>query len=260
VFIVVVASITTLVEGSYMNDLAKLNRLRVNAGKPELQAFKGGQVKLDAAIKTLEDAGHTDVLPGANADAAPVTDDPEVQAVLPTEEPEVPEKKEPTKTNGKPSLARGLDTDSYAKHSRTAVRDHREREKREAAQLSPEDKAQIKAEAKARQAKGEVDPKKDPSKAARQKQHIADKQAKRKLPARQPRRGRRTLTRLPSPTLLANSIWIRRSLVRSFGVTRTRSASCTPRGRIAGRFRNRLGRLSPTSSSKWSQNIVALAS
>jgi hypothetical protein len=180
VFIVVVASITTLVEGSYMNDLAKLNRLRVNAGKPELQAFKGGQVKLDAAIKTLEDAGHTDVLPGANADAAPVTDDPEVQAVLPTEEPEVPEKKEPTKTNGKPSLARGLDTDSYAKHSRTAVRDHREREKREAAQLSPEDKAQIKAEAKARQAKGEVDPKKDPSKAARQKQHIADKQAKRK--------------------------------------------------------------------------------
>jgi hypothetical protein len=50
-----------------MNDLAKLNRLRVNAGKPELQAFKGGQEKLDAAIKTLEDAGHTDVLPGANA-------------------------------------------------------------------------------------------------------------------------------------------------------------------------------------------------
>lgn len=163
-----------------MNDLAKLNRLRVNAGKPELQAFKGGQEKLDAAIKTLEDAGHTDVLPGANADAAPITDDPEVQAALPPEEPPAPEKKEPTETKGKPSLARGLDTDAYAKHSRTAVRDHREREKREAAALSPEDKKQLKDEAAARQARGEVDPKKDPKKAKRQQQHIADKQAARK--------------------------------------------------------------------------------
>jgi hypothetical protein len=160
-----------------MNDLAKLNRLRVNAGKPELKAFKAGQTKLDAAIKVLEEAGHTDVLPGANPEAAAVIADPEVAAARPAEEP--PEKKEPTKTNGKPSLARGLDTDPYAKHSRTAVRDHREREKREAAQLSPEDRKQLRDEAKARQAKGEVDPKKDPEKAKRQKQHIADKQAAR---------------------------------------------------------------------------------
>lgn len=159
-----------------MNDLAKLNRLRVNAGKPELKAFKGTQEKLDTAIKTLEDAGHTDVLPGANADAAPVSDDPEVQAALPADEPAPT--KEPTKTNGKPSLARGLDTDGYAKHSRLAVRQHREREKKDAAKLSPEDKAQIKAEAKLR--KGEVDAKKDPKKAARQKKHIEDKQAARK--------------------------------------------------------------------------------
>jgi hypothetical protein len=161
-----------------MNDLAKLNRLRVNAGKPELKAFKAGQDKLDAAIKTLEDAGYTDVLPGANPEAAPVSDDPEVQAARPQDETPA-EKKEPTKTNGKPSLARGLDNESYAHHSRKAVRDIREAEKKAAAKLSPEDKKQIKDEAKARRAKGEVDPKKDPAKAKRQKQHIADKQAAR---------------------------------------------------------------------------------
>lgn len=165
-----------------MNDLAKLNRLRVNAGKPELKSFKASQEKLDEAIKKLEDAGHTDVLPGANTDAAPVTDDPEVKAARPDDEPKPEAKKEPTKTNGKPSLARGLDTESYAHHSRKAVRDIREKEKKEkkaeAAKLSPEDKKQIKDEAKLR--KGEVDPKKDPEKAARQKKHIEDKQAARK--------------------------------------------------------------------------------
>lgn len=160
-----------------MNDLAKLNRLRVNAGKPELTAWKASASKLDDAITKLEAAGFTDVLPGANTEAAPVIEDPEVAAARPVEEEAPKEKKEPTRTNGKPSLARGLDTDSYAKHSRTAVRDHREREKKEAAKLSPEDKAQIKAEAKLR--KGEVDPKKDPAKAKRQKQHIEEKQAKR---------------------------------------------------------------------------------
>ena len=163
-----------------MNDLAKLNRLRVNAGKPELKAFKAGHDKLDAAIKTLEDAGFTDALPGANTDAAPVSDDPEVQAARPAEEPKAKEPKEPKKTNGKPSLARGLDTETYARHSRKAVRDLREKEKKEkkkpAAELSDEDKAQIKDEAEKR--KGDLDPK--TAKGKRQKQHIADKQAKRK--------------------------------------------------------------------------------
>lgn len=161
-----------------MNDLAKLNRLRVNAGKKELKAWKADQSKLDEAVKTLEDAGFTDALPGAKVDAAPVSDDPEVQAARPADEPS--EKKEPTKTNGKPSLARGLDTESYAHHSRKAVRDIREKEKKEkkeeAAKLSPEDKQQIKDEAKRR--KGDLDPK--TAKGKRQKQHIADKQAKRK--------------------------------------------------------------------------------
>lgn len=158
------------------NDLAKLNRLRVNAGKTELKSWKASEEKLDAAVQTLEDAGHTDVLPGANTEAAPVIDDPEVAAARPAVEPE-PAKAEKKVTQGKPSLARGLDTDDYAKMSRKAVRDHREKEKRDKALLSPEDKAQIKAEAALR--KGEVDPVKDPKKAARQKQHIADKQAKR---------------------------------------------------------------------------------
>lgn len=157
------------------NDLAKLNRLRVNAGKSELKSWKASQEKLDATIKALEDAGHTDVLPGANPDAEPVIDDPEVAAARPAE-PE-PEKKEPKVTNGKPSLARGLDTDGYAKHSRKAVRDIREAEKKEKAKLSPADKKQIKDEAALR--KGEVDPKKDPKKAARQKKHIEDKKAAR---------------------------------------------------------------------------------
>lgn len=165
-----------------MNDLDKLNRLRVNAGKKELKSFKGTQDKLDGAIKALEDAGHTDVLPGANPDAEPVTEDPEVAAARPAEEPE------PRKvTNGKPSLARGLDSEAqYSLHSRKAVQDHRAREKKEAAALSPEDKAQIKAEAALR--KGEVDPKKDPKKAARQKKHIEEKQAKRKAAGKAPAR------------------------------------------------------------------------
>lgn len=166
------------------NDLAKLNRLRVNAGKTELKSWKASQSKLDSAVIVLETHGFTDVLPGANADAAPVIDDPEIAAARPAEEPvEVTRDEDSSKkterkvTQGKPSLARGLDTDDYAKMSRKAVRDHREKEKKDKALLSPEDKAQIKAEAALR--KGEVDPKKDPAKAARQKQHIADKQAKR---------------------------------------------------------------------------------
>lgn len=186
------------------NNLEKLNRLRVNAGKTELKSWKASQDKLDAAIKALEDAGHTDVLPGADTTVAPQIDDPEVAAARP--EPEKkdddipsladsamsknianPPKKEPTKSNGKPSLARGLDTELYARNCRKAVRDHREKEKKDKkdskVQLSDADKKQIKDEAEARKPKkgkgkiaGEVDAKKEPEKAARQKKHVEDKQ------------------------------------------------------------------------------------
>lgn len=175
------------------NDLAKLNRLRVNAGKTELKSWKASQAKLDDAVKALEDAGHTDVLPGANVDAAPITDDPEVAAARPEPEPEkkgdVPNLPAPPNgngmkvTNGKTHLARGLDSEPYARNCRERVRDLREKEKKEAkaakkgkVELSDVDKKQIKDEAEAR---GKVDPKKDPEKAKRQEKHIAEKRAKR---------------------------------------------------------------------------------
>jgi len=174
------------------NDLAKLNRLRVNAGKPELKSWKASQAKLDAAVKVLTDAGHLDVLPGANTEAKAETPDPVVAAAR--QEPDAPpslsesalsknistpaKPEEKATTHVKAHLARGLDTDGYARHSRERVRDLREAEKRakKKVKLSDEDKKQIKDEAEAR---GKVDPKKDPVKAARQQKHIADKKAAR---------------------------------------------------------------------------------
>lgn len=151
--------------------LSKLNRLRANAGKGELKSWKASQQKLDEAISMLETAGFTDVLPGANTEAAAVTEDPEVAAART----EVPEKKA---TQCKPGLGRGLHDEKYAVHSRKAVHDHREKERKDRKlKLTDEDKAQIENEAKLR--KGEVDPKKDPKKAERQKKHIEEKKAKR---------------------------------------------------------------------------------
>lgn len=184
------------------NNLEKLNRLRVNAGKSELKSWKASQAKLDDAIKALEDAGHTDALPGADTNAAPKIDDPEVAAARPEPE-EAPKledsamaknidnsgKKEPpkAKNDGRPALARGLDTEPYARNCRDRVRDHREKEKKDAkakkVELSEADKKQIKDEAEDRKKgkkkgkiTGEVDAKKEPEKAARQKKHVADKQ------------------------------------------------------------------------------------
>lgn len=190
-----------------MNNLEKLNRLRVNAGKNELKSWKASQAKLDDAIKALEDAGHTDALPGANTDAAPKIDDPEVAAARPEPEASSPAKAENdvpvlpappsgngmTHQKGKPALARGLDTEMYARNCRKAVRDHREKEKKESkakkVELSDADKKQIKDEASSRGRKtlpprakqpgkivGEVDAKKEPEKAQRQKDKIAAKQ------------------------------------------------------------------------------------
>lgn len=100
----------------------------------------------------------------------------------------------------KAKLARGLETDTMAVQSRAAVQSRRAKEKREEdeankpkltkkqrkklkkmkklAKLNEQDKAAIKDEATARKPKiaGEVDAKKEPEKAERQKKHIADKQ------------------------------------------------------------------------------------
>lgn len=142
--------------------LDKLNRLRVNAGKKPLKSWKTSKDSLLDAIDVLVKEGHLDTLPGANVAAAPVTTDPEVAAAL--------EKPAPEVQHIKPGLGRGLGDEKYAVHSRKAVQDHRRDEKK----ANKADKAE-----KKELAKGEVDPKKDPEKAARQKKHIEEKQAAR---------------------------------------------------------------------------------
>lgn len=205
-------------------DLAKLNRLRVNAGKTELKSWKASQAKLAEAIKALEDAGHTDALPGANVDAAPVIEDPEIAKARPEPEDDKAEddaeddapksladsamaknigttddpkpKSEPKKA--KAHLARGLDTDQMARQSRLAVRMQREKEKREEKEakknkpkvtLSDADKRQIADEAKSRKPKiaGEIDAKKDPEGAKRQRKHVEDKQKARAESGKKPK-------------------------------------------------------------------------
>lgn len=170
-----------------MTDLAKLNRLRINAGKPELKSWKASGSKLQEAIQKLEAEGHVDVLPGANVNAQPMTTDPEIAAAEAKLAEERKEKEEASAQEKKPikvksGLARGLDGVKEATHCRKSIQDAR----RDEVKLSKADKKQIKDEAELR--KGEVDPKKDPDKAARQKKHIEEKQAKRKAEGKAPKR------------------------------------------------------------------------
>lgn len=152
-------------------DLAMLNRLRVNAGKPELRSWKASKQKLVEAITKLQDEGFLDTLPGANVNAPPVTDDPELAKARPEEPPAEPEepKAEPTAKKIKPALARGADNGVFTEHSRKAVQDHRQKEK-----------AREKAERKEAKKAAKPEPvKKDEDKAERQKKHIEEKRAKR---------------------------------------------------------------------------------
>lgn len=159
--------------------LGKLNRLRLNAGKTELKSWKTSTAKLNEAIATLEAAGAVDVLPGANLDVKPVTDDPEIAKVRPPENetpPPAEEKPKPKTTKVPTGLARGIDVqDTWTRHSREKMKDSKAADKA-ALKLSDADKKQIKDEAEAR---GKVDAKKEPEKAARQQKHIADKKAAR---------------------------------------------------------------------------------
>lgn len=157
------------------SQLGKLNRLRLNAGKTELKSWKASTAKLQEAIASLEAAGFVDVLPGANIDVKPVTDDPVVAKNLPPVDEEKP-KPEPKTTKVPTGLARGIDTpEPWTRHSREKMRDSKAADKK-ALKLPDADRKQIKDEAEAR---GKVDPKRDPEKAARQAKHIADKQAAR---------------------------------------------------------------------------------
>lgn len=156
------------------NDIDKLNRLRVNAGKTELKSWKASQAKLAEAIASLEAAGFTDTLPGADINAAPITDDPEVAKNLPVEEPK--QEEEPEKPKGPPvvkvekvGLARGLDSDDFAKNCRQRVRDAREKDRKDERESKKETK-------KAAKIAGQVDEKRDPEKAQRQKDKIKAKQ------------------------------------------------------------------------------------
>lgn len=153
------------------NNLDKLNRLRVNAGKKPLKSWKASKDSLLDAIDELKKAGFVDALPGANLEAAPVTADPEVAAAL--------EKPAPEVQHIKPGLGRGLGDEKYAVHSRKAVQDHRRDEKK----ANKADKAE-----KKELAKGQVDPDKEPAKAKRQQDKIKAKQKARKAAGKTPAR------------------------------------------------------------------------
>lgn len=198
------------------SDFDKLNRLRVNAGQAELKSWKASGALLLEKIAALEAAGHSDALPGANVKAAPnITPDlaEELNKEAETAKTTLGESAlaksvdntkpdEPKKDKPKAKLARGLDTDQYARQCREKVRDQVRDEKAEAkkakkeakrlareqeekarklhkknkkAKLSKEDKRAIKDEADSRIV-GKVDEKKDPAKAKRQKEHIEAKQ------------------------------------------------------------------------------------
>ncbi len=135
-------------------NLDMLNRLRVNAGKPELKSWKASAAKLTDAIKGLQAAGFK------------------------------PDEEEPVVHKQKAQLARGLETEGMARQSRIAVQMERERERKEEKEARASDKAVKRAAEKlekssAKLAKGQVDPKKDPDKAKRQTKIIEDKKAAR---------------------------------------------------------------------------------
>lgn len=160
-----------------MSDLAKLNRLRENAGMKPLKSWKASKDKLQEKIDDMVEAGHSDVLPGADPQVKPKIEDPEVAAARPVV-------KEEKVTKVRPGLGRGVESDQMGRQCREKIKDHRaaEREQdkaeRKRVKLSKSDKAAIKEEAESR--KGRVDPKKEPAKAKRQADHIKKKQDKRK--------------------------------------------------------------------------------
>lgn len=149
-----------------MNDLAKLNRLRVNAGKPELKAWRSDDAALLIAIKKLEEKGFTDVVPGANLNAEPITDDPTVKKARPEEK-----KEQPKIIQCPPALAKGVERSS-SRQSRIALALHNERERAN----KPKAKKPVKTEpVEASFPKDNS----EPTKAERQQKHIEEKKANR---------------------------------------------------------------------------------
>lgn len=148
--------------------LARLNRLREDAGKRPLSQWKATPERLQENIDILVDAGYSDALPGANLAAKPVAKDPIIIKSRGMDMPAKDTDREVTKSRS--GLARGLENgEPLAVHSKKAFQDSRKKVK-----LSEADKRQIKDEARLR--KGEIDPKKYPEKAQRQKDKIEAKQ------------------------------------------------------------------------------------
>lgn len=145
-------------------ELDKLNRLRVNAGKPELKAWKADKTKLAVAIANLEKAGFTDVVAGADIKAKPITDDPVVAEAI-----KEPEKKEPESKKIKPMLARGLETEGMARQSRIAVQMQRERERKEAKEEKKTKKSEERATKKSAKQEKPVKDKKKAGKVSKSK-------------------------------------------------------------------------------------------
>lgn len=164
-----------------MTDLAKLNRLRENAGMQPLKSWKASKEKLQEKIDDLIEKGYVDVLPGADVSVAPKTDDPELAAARPEDKPP------PTVNKVRPGLGRGVESDAFGRQCRESIRDSREKERKDAksnrrkakkgeVQLSEEDKRFLKDESAFR---GKVDPSKDPEKAKRQADKVKAKKDKR---------------------------------------------------------------------------------
>lgn len=173
-------------------DFDKLNRLRVNAGKPELKSWKASKEALIEQISKFEKEGFTDALPGANIKAEPVPppDLPDIPSLADSamaknvdKSPQVKEERKATVVKAK--LARGLETDQMARQSRAAVASQRFKEKKEEKeQREVTKKADKKSKKKERKISGKIDEKADPEGAKRQLQHIKDKQEAR---ARKPK-------------------------------------------------------------------------
>jgi hypothetical protein len=165
-----------------MTDLAKLNRLRVNAGKSELKAWRATPERLEAAIAKLEADGYVDVVPGANLNATPVTEDPEVAKARSDTKVKAEEK-----SAKKSPAAKALNNADLSRQSRIALKIHEERDngaKKERPFKGTKTVVPkvLKKPAEATEKsfpRGQVDPSKEPEKAARQQQHIADKRAAR---------------------------------------------------------------------------------
>jgi ribosomal protein S6 len=123
----------------------KLNRLRVNAGKNPLKAWKGSQEALDQQITAFEGKGIVDVLPGAAVPpAAPPQEEKKEADVSGLAQPVEQKAKEPEKKRPPAKLARGVDG-AMTEHSRKAIADQNRAARKDSKAATAERKKDKKA-------------------------------------------------------------------------------------------------------------------